>query len=112
MYLTKEEREAVCSEWASGGRDVTDDDHSAHALLVTRLRTFNGFRSNGEFCDVEIECIDGFLEAHKCVLSVSNAFFKTLFTSKISSTHGKQKVDLKNFSRNTVNSLLDYIYNF
>ena len=45
----------------------------------------NQQRKDGMFCDIILHCAGGEVAAHKCVLASVSEYFKTAFTSPISS---------------------------
>ena len=63
-----------------------DDWEGYTNYAVMTWEKFNEFRQKGEFCDVEVECSNGTLHAHKCVLAAGSPYFKVLLKESKQST--------------------------
>ena len=74
---------------------------------------FKEFRDDGVLCDVTVKCRDTTYDAHKCILSVASPYFQALFTTMMTvdaNSGDTTVVDLSDYSNNTVETLLDFMY--
>ena len=78
-------------------------------LMLQSLRTQ---RRDNIFCDVTIQCEDGQIIAHRCVLYVMSQYCKTLFTGSFPPIfqNGTYIMDLNSFSSDTIKVFIDIMY--
>jgi len=67
---------------------------------------FSNLRSNNNFTDVTLACMDGQVEAHKLVLAASSPFFASILVNP----HPHPLIYLKDIKITNLASLLDFMY--
>ncbi|XP_076823251.1 kelch-like protein 25 [Clavelina lepadiformis] len=77
-------------------------------IAVNKILNENRKESQS-FCDFTIICEDREFRVHKCVLSATSDYFKTLFTSKLPK-ESQEKAVVTYFNSNTIELILDHVY--
>ena len=83
-------------------------DHNYFKALLANLNTL---RQNKQLCDVEIECQDEILHAHKVVLAASIDYFRGLFNSGMDDAE-QQRQKIGEVSLNGLRQIVDFAYTY
>ncbi|GBP72338.1 Actin-binding protein IPP [Eumeta japonica] len=73
------------------------------------LTSFQRFRQNSEFCDVELICKDTVVKAHRVVLAAACVYFKALFNAGLEECQ-KGSVSLPTIQPEVLQLIVEFIY--
>ncbi|KAI3415800.1 hypothetical protein GPALN_016292 [Globodera pallida] len=75
------------------------------------LENFHSLRVNKKLCDVEIECQEKSLLAHKVILAATIDYFRGLYNFGMVDAHAN-KIEIKEVSFNGLSQIVDFAYTY
>lgn len=76
---------------------------------MNEQRQFLNFKANDEFTDVELECEDGIINAHRLVLSARCSYFHLMFTCNMIEAESK-RVKIRDIPVKAMELIVNFLY--